>query len=448
MRKIGDKIAEYGLALSAFFMLMLSTACQGDDINVDDTVELSQLSVTLASTITDTDEIESLVSDLAFYLFTQDENFRQKLIMTAGDIDAVNSTVKYTGTAPTGTWNVVVVNNNDELTQPSGNMSSSVMYTMNADHANYPCPEIFYGMLEDVVIIADQTTTDDAELKRNVSRVYVRLSDVNNMVSKTSNVTVQLKDVPSTMTWDGKIYPNVSSPTAINLNSSTLTSWVDNTTYQYTEQEYIIPAHRGENDNDTLQHKMKIYISYYDNHSNLIEHEVEVPKVPVCNGQIRYNLIPSGIGVTITATLLDWYVEDEQNEYIANLSEFECIVVPWDGVREVPIEGVYQQWNNYGGYYYDGTIQMDTSTEVVADVISGNNYISVDIVNRTDSWPRAVLKVTTPEQGSASTAEGIVGIRLSTDASGTYRWKWHVIVDADGTTTCTQHTGGLQPAEF
>ncbi len=432
-------------SVSAALLLLLAAGCK-TEMDVNDTTGVTTNSFSVVfSNITDEGTINSYLSDIVFQVFNQDSTYKSVLPMA--NLGMNDSKVTYRGTLEEGTWHVVMATKRAELTTPvyGTSMSQMTMYTMASSETS--CPEIFYELLEDVEITANDTTRESASMVRNMSRVFVRLTDKYEVVDQDNSVTIQLKEVPSTISWAGTILPDVSNPTTIDLNAQTLTSWsTDGSSQKYVEQEYILPAHRPSDFDqatpvDTLVHRMTIAVSYREASGGVsMSKEVVVPIVPRYNGQILYNLIPIGTKVEVTATLLDWDVADDQEETLSTASNFSCIVLPTNGAREVAIADVYKEWNLENGSKYDASNPMSQTEEVTAAVISeeSSGLLSVSVVNRAGSWPHAMLKV----QSAGVEGSGTVGIRLSSDTD--YRWKWHVVV-SDEATNCTVagHENGM-----
>ncbi len=423
------------LAGATSLFLLLAAGCQRDAVTQAEGLSVEDgLTLTLSGMITDVNTIGSYLSNVSFYIFETDGSYSGELVMKTSGTDSEGITT-YTGTVPTGTWDVVIATEKSSLTRPSGNIGTAVMYTMPGNSVT-SCPEIFYGRVQDVEIQADQTTEKSTSLARNLARIFVRVQDNARIVSRENTVSVQLQNVPSTLTWAGTLYPDAESPVTINLPETDFTTeWQSTDDYDWLgDLEFIIPADREITDGyDTDLHRMTIQLKYV----RWLNGEEEVVSVPVtytprANDQVLYNLKVSGISVDsvqVDVTVLDWSVEDTQTDVVESASAFSCIVLPRDGAREVALMDVYKE--------LEGVMSQDD--EVTAAVISDprNAVAEVAIVNRGDSWPHSVLKVSS---SVLNEGEATVGIYTN----NTLRWRWHVIV-SDTQSSCeeTGHENGM-----
>ena len=94
-------------------------------------------------------------------------------------------------------------------------------------------------------------------LARNMSQVYVRILDKDNIVNASKPITVQLTEVPSTVSWAGNILPDKTKPELreepIVLTIPATETWTDSLStdnkplFKMSSMGHhtIIPAHRG-----------------------------------------------------------------------------------------------------------------------------------------------------------------------------------------------------------
>ena len=371
----------------------------------------------------------------------------------------------YTGMMRTGNWGLAAVSPRSDLLPLPGagaDMTETAMYRMPEDATS--CPEIFFGSVTLPEIVADQDAKADMSLARNMSQVYVRIADKDDIVDRSKSVTVRLHEVPSTVSWAGNILPDETNPTLrtapIVLTIPADEQWrdslsTDGTSFKISSMNHhtIIPAHRGNdfwkddgtmNDNptDILEHKMKISLTYTDRWGK--EQTIEakaVPEVPRCNGRIVYNLIPvpQSTDVVIVTELLPWNVEDTQTETVKRkLNAANCVVVAPGRATEFSVEDVFQTWNLEHNAELGG--KMDQNTQLIAEVLSGSDLISAEVVNpmgngATGAHHSVRVKAANPNV----TGEATVGLKLQGDQG--YRWIWHVHVTKDP----QAHTDGHCP---
>ena len=371
----------------------------------------------------------------------------------------------YTGMMRTGNWGLAAVSPRSDLLPLPGagaDMTETPMYRMPADATT--CPEIFFGSVTLPEIEADKDAKADMSLARNMSQVYVRILDKDSIVNASKPITVQLTEVPSTVSWAGNILPNTTTPelrkAPIVLTIPDTETWRDSLStdnkplFKMSSMNHtVIPAHRGSdfwkddgtmNDNptDILEHKMKIALTYTDRWGaeQIIEAKA-VPEVPRCNGRIVYNLIPvpKSSDVEIVTELLPWNVEDTQTETVKRkLNAANCVVVAPGRAAEFSVEDVFQTWNLEHNAELGG--KMDQAAQLVAEVISGSDLISAEVVNpmgngATGAHHSVRVKAANPN----ITGEATVGLKLQGDQG--YRWIWHVHVTSDQ----QAHTDGHCP---
>ena len=371
----------------------------------------------------------------------------------------------YTGMMRTGNWGLAAVSPRSDLLPLPGagaEMTSTPMYRMPEDETS--CPEIFFGSVTLPEIEADKDAKADMSLARNMSQVYVRILDKDDIVDRSKSVTVELHEVPSTVSWAGNILPGKTNPTLreapIELTIPAGEQWTDSlstdgTSFKMSSMNHhtIIPAHRGSdfwnadgtmNDKpaDILEHKMKIALTYTDRWGaeQIIEAKA-VPEVPRCNGRIVYNLIPvpKSSDVEIVTELLPWNVEDTQTEIVKRkLNAANCVVVAPGRAAEFSVEDVFQTWNLEHNAELGG--KMDQNTQLIAEVLSGGDLISAEVVNpmgngATGAHHSVRVKAANPNV----TGEATVGLKLQGDQG--YRWIWHVHVTSDP----QAHTDGHCP---
>ncbi len=372
----------------------------------------------------------------------------------------------YTGMMRTGNWGLAAVSPRSDLLPLPGagaEMTSTPMYRMPEDATS--CPEIFFGSVTLPEIVADQDEKADMSLARNMSQVYVRILDKDDIVDRSKRVTVSLHDVPNTVSWAGNILPDKTKPELreepIVLTIPADEQWTDSLStdnkplFKMSSMGHhtVIPAHRGSdfwnadgtmNDNptDILEHKMKIALTYNDKWgAEQIIEATAVPEVPRCNGRIVYNLIPvpKSTDVVIVTELLPWNVEDTQTETVKRkLNAANCVVVAPGRAAEFSVEDVFQTWNLEHNAELGGKMAQDQT--LVAEVISGSDLISAEVVNpmgngATGAHHSVRVKAANPNM----TGEATVGLKLQGDQG--YRWIWHVHVTSDP----QAHTDGHCP---
>lgn len=393
-------------------------------------------------------QTEAVYAGMRFAAYRQSSGtFSHAVILTK---ENTGSATVYKGMMRTGAdWGLVAVSPGSSLTLPGAgaSMASTVMYEMPEDLQT--CPEIFFNSVALPPIIKDQDTRVDMSLACNMSQVYVRIADKHGIVKPGTEAMIKLHEVPTTVSWAGTILPNKTAPKV--RTTPIVFTIPDDEVWTTHEDGYnissdghftIIPAHRGsdfwnsdgktmnESPTDILVHKMKIELTYIDKYGATITLEAKaVPQVPVCNGRIIYNLIPlpRTSDVEIETELLPWNVEDSQVGIAdRELTASNCVAVAPGGSVEFAVKDVFQAWN---WEYTDqlGGDKMDQSKAVIAEVVSGSDLISAEVINPMGSGATGAhryIKVSSKQP--AVTGEATVGMKLAGDAG--YRWVWHVHV--------------------
>ncbi len=118
-------------------------------------------------------------------------------------------------------------------------------------------PRNLFGSVTLPEIEADKDAKADMSLARNMSQVYVRILDKDNIVNASKPITVQLTEVPSTVSWAGE-HPAGQDEAgaargAIVLTIPATETWTDSLStdnkplFKMSSMGHhtIIPAHRG-----------------------------------------------------------------------------------------------------------------------------------------------------------------------------------------------------------
>lgn len=361
----------------------------------------------------------------------------------------------YTGMMRIGTWGLAAVTpGNETLPLPGAgaDMTETPMYRMPENVER--CPEIFFNSVTLPEIIENQDTKTEMALARNMSQVYVRIADKHGIVKPGTEAMVSLTEVPSTISWAGTILRDkVTNKPILRTAPIVLTipdteTWRDslstdgNILFKMSSMDHhtVIPAHRGSdfwkedgtvNDKptDILEHKMKISLTYTDKWDAKITIDATaVPEMPRCNGRIVYNLIPQpkSTDVVIETELLPWNVEESQTEIVKrNLNAANCVVVAPGTAAEFSVEDVFQAWNWEHSEELGG--KMDQAAQLVAEVLSGTDLISAEVVNPMGSGATGAHRAVLVKAAKTDvTGEATVGLKLQNDQG--YRWIWHVHV--------------------
>lgn len=161
-----------------------------------------------------------------------------------------------TGKFQVGTWETILLSRSDigtgSIIQPSkGNpMSTTAMWkTLPSGDGYLPqIPELFYGSTGAKTIVADMVTQAEATLVRNMAKVTVVVEEAYGFDLIKPENKIILSNVPTTLSWAGKLMPNAATPLMGSMAMSPVFAEIteDGKTFlRSTPMDFIIPAHRG-----------------------------------------------------------------------------------------------------------------------------------------------------------------------------------------------------------
>lgn len=216
---------------------------------------------------------------------------------------------------PQGVWNAVIVSCNEsnihsQITKPEFNTSKSDMpmwVTQPAGGLLPEVPQIRTALVDGLVIDEDRIQNASAILERNVAKVRVVLKDGVGFRTEGAH-TFSLKNVPTSLSWDGSLYPNKSNPTtsvhpmtkSVRLFSSQQEGHQRSDTI-----DFIIPAHKSLSVADTTIHKLTLGMKLMTLGATTFEKEVTIATVPKNNKVLLLNLTAKG-GVEVAVEVAEW----------------------------------------------------------------------------------------------------------------------------------------------
>lgn len=209
----------------------------------------------------------------------------------------------------------------------AGNMQISPMWVTgtytNSDSKTLlsQTPELLYVPIRDVVILHNQTTPVDTRLFRNVAQVQFVLQDHDGFdtmfeAQPNKNAFIDLLNVPTTLTWEGKYGRSGGEIIVAKDGSSNLIPMRENLIFNYNKENkfvadtvrFIIPAGTESN-----SHKLKFQISmpiagqpFYGKSDT----PIEIIHTPKPNTIIRVNILKfrgePDTNLDIKVTVKDW----------------------------------------------------------------------------------------------------------------------------------------------
>ncbi|MFR4037159.1 MAG: hypothetical protein ACLTZT_04720 [Butyricimonas faecalis] len=170
----------------------------------------------------------------------------------------------------------------------------------------------------------DNSVAGTTILSRNVALVKV-IADAGGLdVNGTHKL--ELKDVPTTLNWEGGLFPTAKNPRVSTVPMTGTFRVKDSTSlpgHQRSDTLYfVIPAHKGNdylnaNPKDTTESHMKVSVDLACvGGSHFQKTDVVIPRVPRVNGILLVRLLVGG-KLDVTADILGW----EDVELNADLSQ-------------------------------------------------------------------------------------------------------------------------------
>ncbi|HBX44270.1 FimB/Mfa2 family fimbrial subunit [Limibacterium fermenti] len=330
-KRIFNIRALHSYAIVALLFIVAFSSCN-DSNSPDETREEAAVSFQLRAAS------EDYLNNTSIYRFDTSNKFVEKML----NVQRENNTLStYTAV---GTWNLVLLtcneNISDNIIVPSPKASYTEPMWRTKDVGNFlsQTPELRYVSLPNVVITKDNVTKLSTLLYRNVAKIQVILKKYDGFdkikEGKNTNAYAELLDVPTTLNWDGNLYPNKTSPDLsekplredFKFNNSGVADTVN----------FIVPAHRGDDafkidedgilvqnsaTVDTTTHKLKLRVSMPlsgQAYFGKSKEGIEIPYVPKVNSIIQVNVTFYGktsMDIKIDVKPWeDWIIQEETFE--------------------------------------------------------------------------------------------------------------------------------------
>ena len=226
-------------------------------------------------------------------------------------------------TVAAGTWNIALVTANTDfssgLIQPVRSVAreDSKMWETQPVGGTLPSmPELRTASIDGQLVVGgqDNSVAGTTILSRNVALVKVVIADAGGLdVNGTHNF--ELKDVPTTLNWEGGLFPTAKNPRVSTVPMTGIFRVKDSTSlpgHQRSDTLYfIIPAHKGNdylnaNPKDTTESHMKVSVDLAcEGGSRFQKTDVVIPRVPRVNGILLVRLLVGG-KLDVTADVLGW----------------------------------------------------------------------------------------------------------------------------------------------
>ncbi len=323
----------YLQVITALLWVIFTISC--NDQNAVDTEEsgVSRLSLQMRA-----GEAEIFVPNTSIYMFDAGNLFVEKKLNVTREGNKLSTNVAV------GTWNIVLltcdqnIQGNISIPSPKSPMDSAPMWqtkpTSDGNFLSQTPSELRYGLLQDVTIEPEKVTEKSTLLYRNVAKVQVILKDYDGFdeitPSNQAMAYAELLEVPTTLAWNGQLYPNGNSP-IVSDKPMRENFTFDNEAVADT-LNFIIPAHRGHDafkiengilvhnpaPTDTTTHTLKLRVSMPlggEAYFGRSEEGIEIPIVPKVNSIMQVTVTFYGktsldikIGVKEWE---DWIIQEE-----------------------------------------------------------------------------------------------------------------------------------------
>lgn len=219
---------------------------------------------------------------------------------------------------PIGTWNLTLVGCREEnirssLISPATSnpvvRKKLPMWRTIADPTGVlpDVPEIRTAVIDGVSIVQNGMTNVSASLDRNVAKVRVVVNDAVGF-QEGGGHSFSLKDVPTTLSWDGSLYPDKDNPevSSYPMTKSFKLKDADASGHLCSDTvDFIIPAHKSTTTADTTTHKIRLAVNLLMTGGTILSREFEVQHTPKDNRILLLNLTANG-SVTLTTSVKDW----------------------------------------------------------------------------------------------------------------------------------------------
>jgi hypothetical protein len=335
--------AIFGLCQAA----ILFSSCQESPTyhnNDDEPAPVTQLSgptITLRLPGGEEEMSAQTADNIRLYMFKGGESnadrgrFDRRLLQVVREENVLTA-----GNVPVGTWDIALATTLDgvgidRILSPvvGHERDEDVMLQLTPTAGVWPqAPELITGRVDGQQILANQTNVaPNTTLARNVAQVQVTVvaSDeaafegLKGYSTEAGVHTMTLGNVPTTLNWEGKLLPLRDNPhttgTGGLTGSFTITDESGGTQTCNT-LTFLVPAHRGDDDNPadvttsklTVSVKLKYHTLSGDKYYE--KGPVEIPVSLCANKRLLVKLIPTEARLEVQSSVADW--DYKQNNII------------------------------------------------------------------------------------------------------------------------------------
>jgi len=223
--------------------------------------------------------------------------------------------------ARAGTWDIALLSAstatdlNNVIAPTVGTAGGAQkMFELAPSGGNLPsAPDLLTAYIDEQVIIADADNTASTSFAHNMAKVQLTIVDAKGLVTTANAHTISLGNVPTTLAWDGKLYPSKTNPTVstTKMTGSVTVSNVAGGLQESSMLTFLVPAHRGTdflaaNPIDTTTSKLTVSVNLpLSGGGSYLKSDVVIPKVPRAGQILNVRLLIQG-ELTIESNILDW----------------------------------------------------------------------------------------------------------------------------------------------
>ncbi|WP_291528891.1 hypothetical protein [Bacteroides sp. UBA939] len=392
--------------------------------------------ISMSEGVTRSPESESILENMQLYCFSQDSNaplsgnggswdsdFSHQLL----GVTRTNMTL-HTSQARAGDWDLAMVSAAGAVfTPPVANSTASegLMYTytpgeIQTDGYRSRAHEIWHRMLRLPTIDGNTVTATSTGITRNASMVRVVIDRAVDVDVDSDDHLFELRGVPDKISWSGtllrtvsespKVYEtSLSNPDTLDTPLTGKFTFTDNSavetgTYKSDMLTFIIPAHReadfwadattpNTNVQDTITHKMKVFVSLTKASGGKFEKEAQINRVTRCNGILEVHIRMKDVNIELDNSVTPWEQDepidgDAQAAYL-NVSDQD--ITAYDGAASrlyfwtnQPADSVYVLNNANGNSNVNGTfdrIANPYADNLHYDPSTGSGYIDIALLS-------------------------------------------------------------------
>lgn len=297
---------DYFCAIAFLLFALLSYSCNDRNrLDTEDSPE-SILSLQMESR-----GLETFINNTSIYMFDAANRFVEKKLNVTRQGNKLSTNVAV------GTWNIVLVTCDQDISQNitlpvrGSLMANSPMWETKTvgNFLSQTPEELRYGILPDVTIEKDVIKRVSTLLYRNVAKIEVVLKHYEGFDEITNAnkhmAYAELLEVPTTLAWNGKLYPNGNQPTVSQKPMRENFTFKPNGVAE--TLSFIVPAYRGSDafvvedgvlvqnptPTDVATHKLKLRVSMPLGNQEYFGRSaqgIEIPYVPKPNSIVRVNV--------------------------------------------------------------------------------------------------------------------------------------------------------------